>query len=278
MNDYTESAPAQPGATADSSTPRALITGASAGLGREYAEHLARDGYDLVLAARGREALESCAEELERQYGVDVRVKVVDLATQQGIDDLIRTIEQERIDVLVNNAGFGLKTSFLETDPEQLIANDMVMLRAVLLLSRAAALRMRDRGRGGILTVSSLAALGVYGVYSAVKSAALLVTETLASELSDTPVTVTAVLPGFVKTEFHDRMRVRRTGPAWMWLGARETVAESLRDARRGRVISVPSRRYKMIYAGGQVMPRVLVRGVSGGFSAVRRRRRWESR
>lgn len=273
MADHMETATPRLNAATDTTRPRALITGASAGLGREYAEQLARDGYDLVLAARGREALEACADELERHYGIVVQVQVVDLATQEGIDGLIDVIDREWIDVLVNNAGFGLKSSLMDTDPEQLIANDMVMLRAVTLLSRAAARHMRDRGRGGILTVSSLAALGAYGVYSAVKSAALLVTEALSSELIDTPVTVTAVLPGFVKTEFHDRMRVRRAGPGWLWLDAEHVVSESLRDARRGRVVSVPSTRYKVVYAIGQVVPRGLVRSLSGGLGVRRRKR-----
>ncbi len=252
--------------------PRALVTGASAGLGREYARQLAADGYDLVLAARGRDALEECARDLTAEYGVTAEVRVVDLATQEGIDDLADLIDRVRIDVLVNNAGFGLKTSMRSTDDEQLIASDMVMLRAVTILSTRAARRMEERGRGGILTVSSLAALGAYGVYSSVKSAALLVTEALAVELADTPVTVTAVLPGFVKTEFHDRMRVRRAGPAWAWLAAEDVVAESLRDARSGAVVSVPSIRYKAVYALAQCLPRSLVRDLSGGFGLARRK------
>lgn len=253
--------------------PRALITGASAGLGSEYARHLARDGYDLVLASRDHAALTALAHQLEDAHGTTARIVQADLATQDGIDRLLETIEQQRIDVLVNNAGFGIKDSFLETDPQQLLANDMVMLRAVTLLSQKAALAMRERGRGGILTVSSLAAFGAYGVYSAVKSAALLVTEALATELADTPITVTAVLPGFVSTEFHDRMRVRRAGPSWFWLDAPRVVAESLADARRGRIISVPSRRYKAVYALAQAVPRPVVRAASGGLGVLRRTR-----
>lgn len=259
------------GANTDAGRTRALVTGASAGLGKEYALQLARDGYDLVLAARGRAALEELALDLEERYGIVAQVRVTDLATQEGIDDLAELIDRTRIDVLVNNAGFGLKTSMLATSAEQLIASDMVMFRAVTILSQTAAKRMRERGRGGILTVSSLAALGSYGVYSAAKSAALILTEALASELADTPVTVTAVLPGFVKTEFHDRMRVRRSGPEWAWLDAEDVVTESLRDARRGMVISVPSIQYKAVYAVAQVVPRSAVRLLSGGFRAVRR-------
>lgn len=260
-------------AAAQSDRPRALVTGASAGLGREYAWQLARDGYDLVLAARSEPALRRAAQEIEAEHRVTVDVRAVDLSTQEGIDALIEVIDSTRVDVLVNNAGFGLKASLLDSDPERLIATDMVMLRAVTLLSRAAARRMRERGRGGILTVSSLAVLGSYGTYSAVKSAALLVTEALASELADTPVTVTAVLPGFVTTEFHDRMGVRRAGPGWLWLDADRVVSESLADARRGHVVSVPSLRYKALHAVAHAVPRALVRRASGGLGLKRRAR-----
>lgn len=251
--------------------PRALITGASAGLGREYAEQLARDGYDLVLAARSESELRQVAQDLAQEHHIHADVCVADLATQRGIDDLTTVIDHTRIDVLVNNAGFGLKTSMLDSTADQLIASDMVMLRSVTLLSRAAAVRMRERGRGGIVNVSSLAAFGTYGTYSAVKSAALLVTEALAAELADTPVTVTAVLPGFITTEFHDRMRVRRAGPSWLWLDTERVVAESLADARRGRIISVPSTRYKAVYAAAQLVPHPLVRFLSDGLGRSRR-------
>jgi short-subunit dehydrogenase len=239
-----------------SDRPRALITGASAGLGREYAEQLARDGYDLVLAARGESELRQAAQDLAQEHHIHVDVCVADLATQRGIDDLTAVIDHTRIDVLVNNAGFGLKTSMLDSTADQLIASDMVMLRSVTLLSRAAAVRMRERGRGGIVNVSSLAAFG---------------TEALAAELADTPVTVTAVLPGFITTEFHDRMRVRRAGPSWLWLDAERVVADSLADARRGRIISVPSTRYKAVYAAAQLVPHPLVRFLSDGLGRSRR-------
>lgn len=258
---------------AHSDRPRALVTGASAGLGREYARQLARDGYDLVLAARNEPALQRVAQEIGTEHRVAVDVHAVDLSTQEGIDALIEVIDSTRVDVLVNNAGFGLKASLLDSAPEDLIATDMVMLRAVTLLSRAAARRMRERGRGGILTVSSLAVLGAYGTYSAVKSAALLVMEALAAELADTPITVTAVLPGFVTTEFHDRMGVRRAGPGWLWLDADRVVSESLADARRGHVVSVPSLRYKAVRAVAHAVPRALVRRASGGLGLKRRAR-----
>src|SRR5699024_340006 len=110
------------GAKADPGRPRALITGASAALGRGYARALAADGYDPFPAARGRGALEECARELTARWGISADVRGVDLATQEGIDDLADLIERIRIDVLVNNAGFGLTTALRDTGDEQLIA------------------------------------------------------------------------------------------------------------------------------------------------------------
>ncbi len=255
-----------------SERPCALITGASAGLGLVFAERLACEGYDVMLVARDAEALRRCAAGLERTYGHRALALPADLATDEGIDRVARFIDGTRVDVLVNNAGFGLRTSLLETEPEALAASDSVMLTAVTQLSWHAARRMRERGRGGILTVSSLAALGAYGVYSAAKSAAMIVTEALAAELADTPVTATAVLPGFVRTEFHDRMRVRRTGPDWIWLEPEHVVDTALRDARAGRTVSVAGWQYRCAHALLQVLPRPLAREASSGFRRFRRR------
>ncbi|GAA2096881.1 SDR family NAD(P)-dependent oxidoreductase [Brevibacterium salitolerans] len=262
---------AHDGETELSERPCALVTGASAGLGRAFATRLARDGYDLVLVARDAVALERLAEDLAAAHGCRALALPADLSSSEGIARVADFIDTTRVDVLVNNAGYGLRTSLLDTEPEALAASDSVMLTAVTRLSWHAAHRMRARGRGGILTVSSLAALGVYGVYSAAKSAAMIVTEALAAELADTPVTVTAVLPGFIRTEFHERMRVRRTGPRWIWLEPEQVVDAAVRDARAGRTVSVAGAQYKGAYALLQVLPRPLVRGASGGFRWMRK-------
>lgn len=254
--------------------PVALVTGATSGIGLEFARALAVDGYHLVLVARTLARLEETAEVLEDEYGVPVRVLTADLATESGIGTVTGFLDRERVDVVVNNAGYGLKSSVLRTDPVDLAALDRVLNSAVQQISWHAAHRMVERGRGGIVNVVSMAALTTMGAYAAAKSAALVFTENLAAELADTPVTATAVLPGFVRTEFHDRMRVdMSTMPTIAWVAAHQVAREGLADARAGKAVSVPGLQYKLAYLLAQSAPRPLLRGLSNGFRFRRLRR-----
>lgn len=255
--------------------PVALVTGATSGIGLEFARALAADGYHLVLVARTLPRLEETADLLEDEFGVPVRVLSADLASEQGIATVVAFIGHERVDVVVNNAGYGLPYSALRSDPAELAALDRVLNVAVQQISWHAAQRMLERGRGGIITVSSMAALTTMGAYAAAKSAAMVFTENLAGELAGTPVTATAVLPGYVHTEFHDRMRVDMSKlPSVAWVDARTVAREGLADARAGKAVSVPGLQYKIAYLIAQTAPRPLIRGVSSGFRAVRMTRR----
>ncbi|EKU46669.1 MULTISPECIES: SDR family NAD(P)-dependent oxidoreductase [Brevibacterium] len=252
---------------ASRSRPRALVTGASAGLGRGYARALAADGFDLVLVARSAERLRQVAGEAESEFGIRAEVVPADLSNPEDIGRLVDLIGTRRIDVLINNAGYGLLEGLLDSDPADVAALDTVLQAAVRDLSLAAAAGMRERGRGGIITVSSLAALTTMGQYAASKASSLVFTEALAGELRDTPVTVTAVLPGFVHTEFHERLGARRPGPGWIWLSVDDVVRTSLRDARRGRVVSVPGAQYRLAAGLARFLPRGLIRRGSAGFA-----------
>lgn len=256
----------------ESPRPRALVTGASAGLGRGYARALAAEHYDLVLVARTEERLRELAAQLSTAHGISAEVVVADLATEAGIAAVAEVIRSTRIDVLIGNAGYGLKEGLLDSDPEALAAQDRVLSTAVRELALAAVPGMRARGRGGIITVSSLAAVTTMGQYAASKAAALVFTEALAGELRDEPVTVTAVLPGFVRTEFHDRLGARRPGPGWMWLDIDEVVDVSLRDARAGKVVSIPGIHYRLAANAARLVPRRLIRWGSAGFAFDRQR------
>lgn len=251
--------------------PRALITGASSGLGRGYARNLAADSYDLVLVARDEARLRELATSIETEHGTRAEVVVADLSTRSGIDVVRTVIETSRIDLLINNAGYGLKQGLLDSEVSDLEDQDMVLSVAVRELSLTAVKLMRDRGRGGLINVSSMAALTTMGQYAASKMATLVFTEALASELRTTPVTVTAVLPGFIRTGFHERLGVERPGPGWIWLSVRQVVAASLRDARRGRVVSIPGASYAVAARIARFAPRPLVRWGSNGFSLKRR-------
>ncbi len=217
---------------------RALITGASSGIGRELARQLAAAGTDLVVVARDTERLESLAKELEL---VDVEVLTADLRSRTALDEVERRLgDGERpIDLLVNNAGFGAGGPFVENDID--IETDVVNVNvtAVLRLSHAAAKAMAPRGRGGILNISSMAGDLVApnsAVYSATKAFVTSLSESLHQELAGSGVKVTAVLPGFTRTEFQERADVDVSDiPAWAWNDASLVAAQSLEALAAGR-------------------------------------------
>jgi short-subunit dehydrogenase len=244
----------------------ALVTGATAGIGREFAVQLAARGNDLVLVARDVERLEELAAELRRTRGVQVEILPADLSDREATARVAqRLADRERpVDVLVNNAGFGMKQSFLVNDLADEEGMFDVLCRAVLVLSHAAGRAMKERGRGQIINVSSVAGWIASGTYSAAKSWVTVFTEGLAGELAGSGVTATALCPGFVRTEFHARAQIRDYAfPDALWLEAPMLVRECLDDAAAGRVISVPSLTYKALSLALKVVPRALVR--SGG-------------
>ena len=226
----------------------ALITGATAGIGHEFAKQLAERGTDLVLVARNEARLEEVAKELRAAYGVAVEVLPADLADRP-------------VDVLVNNAGFGLKKTFLVNDiavEEELFD---VLCRAVLVLSHAAVGPMIARGYGQIINVSSVAGFIASGTYSAAKAYVTVFTEGLAAQVAGTGVTAMALCPGYTRTEFHDRAKLRVDSmPDRVWLSVQKLVSEALVDVEVGRVVSIPGVQYKVAVAALKVMPRSLLR------------------
>ncbi|HQV90013.1 MAG TPA: SDR family oxidoreductase [Phycicoccus sp.] len=244
----------------------ALVTGATAGIGREFALQLAARGDDLVLVARDVDRLEALAAELRATRGVEVEVLPADLSDRAATARVAeRLAEADRpIDLLVNNAGFGMKKSFLAAELAEEEAMFDVLCRAVLVLSHAAGRAMKARGQGQIINVSSVAGWIASGTYSAAKSWVTVFSEGLAGELAGSGVTVTALCPGFTRTEFHARAKIRDDAfPGFMWLDASRLVRECLEDADKGRVISVPSVLYKGLRLATKVAPRRLLR--SGG-------------
>ncbi|WP_289019894.1 SDR family oxidoreductase [uncultured Ornithinimicrobium sp.] len=252
----------------------ALVTGASSGLGLEFARQLAGRGHDVVLVARDQARLEAAAEDLRTQHGVGVEVLVADLAHREQLHRVAaRLADPDRpVDLLVNNAGFGSRRGFVRGDlAEEERAVD-VMVRAVMVLSHAAGGAMRARRRGAILNVSSVASFAVMGHYSAIKSYVTVLSEALATELAPHGVTVTAVCPGFVRTEFHQRAQMNMSRlPDALWLEAPDVVRAALDDVARGRVVSVPSLTYKGVVGVLRVVPRVLTRRVAGALANRRR-------
>ncbi|GAB3942966.1 SDR family oxidoreductase [Kribbella albertanoniae] len=242
----------------------ALITGPTAGIGRAFADKLAREGYDLVLVSRDEARLKEVAAEITQQYGVGCEVLAADLTDR---DELARVEERFRsgpVEVLVNNAGFGQKKPFwanpIEAEEKQLD----LLVRVVLRLTHAAVLPMIERGSGAVINVSSVAGFLQRGSYSAHKSWVTNFSAGLAIELHARGVAVMALCPGFVHTEFHERMGMDKTViPSFMWLDATELVDAAWKDVMRGKAISIPSRRYKLIAAAARYTPRTLIARLS---------------
>lgn len=243
----------------------ALVTGASAGLGLTFARQLAKQGYSIVLVARDSSRLEEVAAELRANHRIQTEVMPADLADRA---DTARVAERvasttQPVELLVNNAGFGRDVEFLsEAALEHEERSIDVMIRSVLVLSHAAARAMVSRGHGQIINVSSIAAYGPLGPYSAIKAWVSFFTEGLAATLASTGVTATAVCPGFTHTEFHKRAGINTSGlaPEFAWLEADDVVREALHDASRGKVVSVPSVTYKVLAGVMSAIPRPLLR------------------
>jgi short-subunit dehydrogenase len=248
--------------------PTALITGASAGLGAEFARQLAAKGFDLVLVARDSARLEQARDALTAEYSVQLEPLPADLLTDDGCTAVAERIAdaQRPVDILVNNAGSGMYQVFgagaLADEERQLDLN----VRAVLRLTHAAVRAMSGRNSGRIINVSSVAGYvprGSNATYSASKAWVTMFSEGLSVQLRGTGVTVTAVCPGFTRTEFHERAHADMSHvPEKLWLSAPQVVREGLADALAGKPVSVPSRQYRRLLLGVRLLPRGLLRRI----------------
>ncbi|MEU2335239.1 SDR family oxidoreductase [Streptomyces sp. NPDC013172] len=244
----------------------ALITGSTAGIGAAFARRLAADGHNLVLVARDTKRLREQATELHDRHGIEAEVLTADLAEDAGIESVAARLGDRRnpVDLLVNNAGFGNKGRYLDVS----MADELRMLKvhceAVLRLTSAAAEAMRERGRGGVVNVASVAAFVPRGTYGASKAWVVQFTQGAARDLAGTGVRLMALAPGFVRTEFHERAGMGTDNiPGWMWLDADKLVAAALADLARGRTLSIPDPRYKVLTGLAKIAPRGLVGGIS---------------
>jgi uncharacterized protein len=247
--------------------PVALITGASAGLGREFAVQLARRGYDLVLVARDIDRLQALGGELRHANGTDVEVLRADLTIDSDVTTVVDRIDRGPIDVLVNNAGFGTRGSIASSPRPAQEAMLRVHVLAAHRLAQAAVQKMAPLNRGAIINVSSIASYLISPGnvnYSATKAWQRVYAESLALELRDKGVYVQALCPGYTHTEFHQRggMNKKRV-PDWWWMNADRVVAESLEAmSRRRPVVVVPGVGYKLAVLLLRFLPRWLWRQI----------------
>lgn len=246
----------------------ALVTGATAGIGRSIARQLAGHGHNLVLVARDGARLDELAAEVGRQFHVEAEVLVADLtdlAASREVEG--RLADPDRpVEWLVNNAGFGVKEPFdgSDLDAEQAMLD--VLVQAPMRLTHAALPGMVARGRGRVLIVSSVASFLTSGSYSAAKAWTTVFAESLSARYRSAGVHVTALCPGFTRTEFHARAAMD-TGnvPGWLWLDADDVAEAGLVACEQGRAVVVPGAVYKGIVGLTQVLPRPVVRRLTGG-------------
>ena len=243
----------------------ALITGATAGIGASYANLLAKEGFDLILVARDRPRLNKVAKELNKRFGVKTQCIKADLTKPSQLAKVEKRVAdlKKPIDVLVNNAGFGIKDSFTVSnlDKEQELLD--VLVTAPMRLTHAVLPVMVKRNTGIIVNVSSVASFIAGGTYSAAKSYLTVFSESLHTELRGTNVKISALCPGFTRTEFHARGRMKMTAlPKFMWLNSDELVNKSWKYAKANRVICIPGWQYKILSAIARNAPRPIVRKV----------------
>ena len=244
-------------------TQWALVTGATAGIGESFTRLLASKGYNIALVARDEVRLHERAGGLREKYGIQTFVLAADLATKSGVKSVEKYIQSYEIEVLINNAGFGINKAFTASDlgDEQDLLN--VLVRAPMRLMHVILPGMKERKSGTIINVSSVAGFIAGGTYSAAKSYLTVLSESLNTELKGTGVIVSALCPGFTRTEFHQRGRMKMKGlPSFMWLNADKLVAQSWKDAQAHQPVSVPGWQYKLLVAIISIAPRSFVRQI----------------
>lgn len=239
-------------------TSTALITGATSGLGAEFARQLAASGHNLVLVARDTARLEQRANELAAAHPVRVEVLTADLLTDEGTSRVADRLaaDTDPVTVLVNNAGFGLPGWFTDNTLESEREHLRILVQAPMELAHTALRAFSSRRGGRIINVASTAGFTLRGTYSAAKAWIINFSRWANRYYAPVGVQVTAVCPGFVRTEFHARMNADTAGiKNWMWLTPERVVREGLRDAFAGKAVSIPSKRYKALSRLTAVLP-----------------------
>lgn len=284
-----------------------MITGGTSGIGAAFARAFASRGVNLVLVARDAERLEHSAARLRARYGVEVETLAADLADRGDQARVARRLEEpdvggsSAIDILVNNAGFSVRTELADPDMAQHDRGLEVMQRAVLVLGGAAARafaakagrgaqtaapgpRAGRAARGGrsaqatgspsgwIINVCSVSSLITQNNYTAIKAWTLNYSESLSVQTAGTGVQVTALVPGWVHTEFHERAGITGSSiPGILWIEPDKLVRLCLRDVAQGKSVSVPQLRWKLITAGLRVAPRPIIHRLSALLSSRRK-------
>ena len=251
----------------------ALVTGATAGIGESFCRLLADNNYNIVLVARDLPRLQERAIQLEAKFNVETHVIQADLSTDAGCSVVEQYLASNQVDVLINNAGFGLNKAFTmsELKAEQEMFD--VLVRTPMRLMHVVLPGMKQRNKGVVINVSSVAGYIAGGSYSAAKSYLTVITESLHTELANTNIKVSALCPGFTRTEFHQRGRMSMKGlPGFMWLDSDALVAKAWSDALKGKAVSIPGWQYQLLVFVIHALPRSIIRKVGMNLRAKQRK------
>jgi short-subunit dehydrogenase len=251
----------------------ALVTGATAGIGESFTRLLAENNYNIVLVARDMPRLQERASQLQSQFNVQTHIIQADLSTDAGCSAVEEYITNNQIDVLINNAGFGINKAFTmsELKAEQEMFD--VLVRTPMRLMHIVLPGMKQRNKGVLINVSSVAGYIAGGSYSAAKSYLTVISESLHTELAGTNIKISALCPGFTRTEFHQRGRMSMKGlPSFMWLNSDRLVAKAWSDALKGKAISIPGWQYQLLVFVIHSLPRSIIRKIGMNLRAKQRK------
>ncbi|NVB39032.1 SDR family oxidoreductase [Pseudenhygromyxa sp. WMMC2535] len=252
-------------ASLEKNAPLALVTGASGGIGLEFARQLAAAGHDLVLVARSEAKLRALADELESSHSIRARVVAMDLGKPHAASELAAELDALglAVDVLINNAGFGLFGEFVDTELDEELAMIQLNIVALTELSKHLVRAMKARGRGQVLNVASTAAFQpgpLMAVYYATKAYVLSFSEALAAELEGSGVSVTALCPGPTTSGFQAAAQLEGSKLIkGKMAGAAEVATHGMRALARGKAVAIPGAQNWMIAQTSRLLPRKTV-------------------
>jgi short-subunit dehydrogenase len=250
---------------------KALVTGASAGIGLEFIHQLAAKGYDVILVSRNKNKLDEIASDVAKKYSVKAEVLVADLGTDQGIKHTCDFISQNDIEFVVNNAGLGINKPFHATDLAEEVNLLNVLVKAPLEISHAAIVQMMKKNNGFIVNVGSVAAWTTSGTYSAAKVWLTSFSESLNTNYKNSGINVTVVAPGFTRTEFHQRAQMPTNEiPNWMWISTQLVVTDSIKAVLKAKPVVIPHVKYKLLFVFLRITPRSIIRKFSNSYQSRR--------
>ena len=251
----------------------AIVTGATSGIGESFTRLLAENNYNIVLVARDMPRLQERAQGLQEKFRVETHIIQADLSTDVGCASVEQYIANNQVDVLINNAGFGLNKAFTMSDLQAEQQMFDVLVRTPMRLMHVALPLMKQRNKGVVINVSSVAGYIAGGTYSASKSYLTVLSESLHTELAGTNIKISALCPGFTRTEFHQRGRMSMKGlPSFMWLDSDKLVAKAWSDALKGAPISIPGWQYQLLVFVIATLPRSIIRKVGMNLRAKQRK------